>query len=541
MFGLNKKLLISIALVSVLVLSAVLGFIVIPDAVNRFRPPTDMPVNLGTVSGNGGNAVMVGGYLYFTSGFVSNASDETLTYKQNEYNKVRGEGSIWRVKMPSGTVSYDNSYLEDWDEISKLAIHDQLAQYGNAMNKRVEKDDLKLIVPKIAGWEKAALWIFGNNLIYTSPNNLLNNQGQLQRNHIDFFRTDLRGRNHTKIYTTKSPSVEYGDFTVASIDDKPYLLVHDEDKLVSIDMKGKVKTISTTVRDVIFPYVTSYYDGYEIQNGELIKIDSSANLENSYAGMMSYVYFTETPEEDDTKRGSILSRYKIGSPEPERLWHDASTQHRLMELANGNLIIQLHFASGSPITYAVDEVHSDYSQSGLNRFRLEYELHEEEYEVYISGERTARNAFFYLTKGAGGTLTLVERHGSGWKRTLEISGITNFMSIVEVTRSYILYEDSDGWVRKVNLDGVLLNTPSMPQAPTGASRLSSFFVVDELGTQRPNKTMFFYIKEISQQDGEGYDTTTIAVLVDEDGVEHIIARLDDKFIPPPPENPPARA
>jgi len=121
LFGMNKKIVISVLLVVVLFVGGLLGFVIIPNSVNKFKAATGNPTTHDSVSGNGGNAVMVGEYLYFVNGFKSNSTG-SLNYKDNEYNKVKGEGAIYRVKMENGRPEYDNSYLDyldDWDEFGE--------------------------------------------------------------------------------------------------------------------------------------------------------------------------------------------------------------------------------------------------------------------------------------------------------------------------------------------------------------------------------------------------------------------------------------
>ena len=527
MFGLNKKALIAVGLSALLVFCAIMGIIVIPNAVGRFRPLSDMPTHRETVSGNGGNAVMVGGYLFFTSGFVSNSA-ATLEFGQNEFNRVRGEGSIWRLRMPTGFVNYDNSHLEDWDIYGALAASEQQRRYGNALNHRVAENDLRLVVPKIAGWEQSAMWVFGSTLVYTSPNNQRDRHGQLRRNNIDFFRVDIDGRNHRRIYSTDSVSVMTGDFTVVSIDGAPILLVHDGRSLVSVDMRGRVTTISEEVIDAVLPHATGFTN------------NSNSSFANTFAGMMGYVFFTESADEDNISRGgTLLRRHKIGggADATVTLRHDHST-YRLIELGNGNLIFEVTTA-GVRRMYAVDEVNDDFSESGLHRFLLPHLLQQEEVDVFVSGERTARANFFYITPGAAGTLAIRERVNGFNART--IPNIDDFQAVIEITPSTIKYRSIDGAVRITDFQGRQVNTtPAQAINPVLGSRVTAFNVLNSEGLRSSRGSMFFYIREMHQQDGEGEETTTVGVLVDRDGVSHIIARLDYKFIPPAPQNPPQR-
>ena len=555
MFGMNKKLVISIGLCAVLFIVGLLGFVVIPNAVGQFKPASTVPTS-ASVSGNGGNAVMAGDYLYFINGHITSGS---IKYKQNEYNKVKGEGAIYRVKMANGTPEYDNSYLnylEDWK--GEYDAYDRFSpnqKYAEAMDMRVKKGDISLIVPKIAGWEESALWIFGNTLIYTSPNNQKNKHGQLQRDNVDFFRVDLNGKNHRKIYTTRTDGVYRNDFTVVNVKNQTYLLCRDGNRLVRVNMNGKVSVISTKTDTFALPTVSSYYE------------DSTASLADSYAGMMGYVFYTETAGEKESIKGNsnIIMAYDIAKDTKSKLRQDEHT-HTMMMLGNGTLMFRTDFRNGSTdgvgssalylignktewidgkrtVVPAIDLTTDNFGAASINaNFRLRYEtgpslgdskLLDSTGEVpYFSGEQTDPNSFSFVTHGSTDKkLILYERVGNNY--VANGGAIVNDAEeILEVTSAGILYKTIFGKLVYINYSGdIIQNHPDngMPNMTNDEypDTMSVFQVLSNKGMGY----MYFYIKTVTHADGEGSDTITIPAIIDGSGREYLLTRLNKKFIP----------
>jgi hypothetical protein len=553
MFGLNKKLVISVALCLLLFTGGLLAFVIIPNEITKFRPVSGAgPENTASVSGNGGNAVMVGEYLYFTSGYISLNS---IKYKQNEYNNVKGEGAIYRVKMSGGLPEYDNGYLsdlglQDWDEYKdKDRFHpEQKPEYAAAMDLRIKKGDLKLIVPKVAGWENSALWVFGNTLIYTSPNNTKNKYGKLQRNKIDFFAVNLNGDNNRKIYTTRTESVTLSDFTAVNVSGKTYLLCHDGESLVRVSMNGTVSTVSTKADSFAFPRVTSYYSGYDYSiEGDKILTDDTANLAKSYAGMMEYVFYTEK-RETDTKsinysymRGNILVRYNIASGKKEVLRHDHNT-HKILALGNGTLIFETTFetvddtAGGKALYIIGNKIQdgkivpkadktadkNDFDLSNLNLNFLAQPLQPEE-TLYISGERTNIGEFSYVTHADSRLFV----------NGLEIP-VYDVAEVIEIAAGSILYKTDSGSLACIDYSGGTKYTANLTADEAAGTRITAFQVLNNRG-QVNGGFMFFYIKTVSEV-GDGGDTVTVGAIVDSLALEYLLVRLDEKFIAFPEEN-----
>mgnify|MGYP003304363838 CR=1 FL=1 len=280
----------------------------------------NIPAGL-VVSGNGTASVLVDDYLYFVGDSIATSE---IKYGDNEYfahGKMMDAG-IYRMKLVDGqpnlTYEYDNTSTNDQGEKIKLQPGDEgynTKVVGVKDWEDIGKNGCKIeaVVPKIAGHDQTAMWVFGKQLIYVSPHNRYDNRGNLLSDYLDFFRVDLDGKNHTLIYTTECADLTTENFTVwADSADSIYLLVHEvekdatEGKIKKINVKDKkVTTIDEKVNDVIFPSANYY-----TQN-------TNETLDKVYGGVMSYVYYTKARE--DNFMGNLLYRYAIKGDEAELL------------------------------------------------------------------------------------------------------------------------------------------------------------------------------------------------------------------------------
>ena len=216
------------------------------------------------VSGNGTASVMVDNYLYFVGDTVKTAD---IKYGDNEYyanNKISDAG-IFRVKigddnLPILDYQYNNTYTdEDSGEEKEYQAGD--TNYNTVVSAVNDWDNIgttgngiEAVVPKIAGHDKTAMWVFGKYLIYTTPHNRYSNRGSLMSGYLDFFRVDLDGNNHTLIYTTDSTDLTTSSFTVwADATNNIYLLVsetdNESDNAVPSIKKVNVQTKQVTTLD----------------------------------------------------------------------------------------------------------------------------------------------------------------------------------------------------------------------------------------------------------------------------------------------------
>ena len=408
----------------------------VANAAAAFKPPSWGNLALSqedreTVSGNGGPAVMVGNWLYFVGNHVDTS---TIRFRENEHNKVE-YGAIYRVFIDPkvGMPLYEDE--DKWRDTLDYTRH------------RLDEKQFHLVVPKVAGFDQAALWIFGDHLIYTSPNNERNKMGQLQLGKIDFYRVNLDGRNHRRIYTTSNEMVTTNDFTVGSFLGNVYVLIKDGDMLrrVSVNRNpGSVVTVSDRVQNLVaLPIVTSYG---QIANNSLSK---------SYEGIMEHVYYTETLSEDEQKlglQGNRIYQYNVRLDKKT----DAHIPHRNIEvlaLSNGRLMYTITHVNGDRhglyrTTEPIQNQNGAFKVESMDTFNLlpGARFHSSE-TVHLPTEITLTDFWFVTLEG--GRMHIYEE-GKLNTNYITIQGVSR---IINITSSTIHYLDSAGVVRSVRDKG----------------------------------------------------------------------------------------
>ena len=335
-----------IALAAVVAVSGVIWAIVANlDA--KFKSRINTVPSAIYVSGNGTASVMVDDYLYFVGDSVTTSE---IKYGDNEYyakGKMQDAG-IFRVKIedskPVLDYEYDNKIVNDQGEKVELQPDDEgyntnVVGINDWDNVGKKNNGIEAVVPKIAGHDQSAMWVFGETLIYTSPHNRYDNRGKLLSNYLDFFRVDLDGKNHSLIYTTSSADLTRDNFTVwADAIDNVYILVHEteDSEIVKVNVADNtISTIAEKVTDVVLPMATQY-----------CRDNTNETLDKVYGGVMSYVYFTKNRtdvNEYDSNVGNLLYRCAIENGEPELIACDGSEQEGITftpkavtPLQNGN-------------------------------------------------------------------------------------------------------------------------------------------------------------------------------------------------------------
>ncbi len=328
MAKLGTKKIILIALVVVLATSGIIWAIVATLKPTFNSGIKDVPAAY-TVSGNGSASVMVDDYLYFAGAYTAT---NTIKYGDNDYyaNGKIPDAAIYRVAIKDGKpdlhYEYDNTYTDgdetltygpDNPNYNKMDNVNKIADWENVTAK---DSNLDVVVPKIAGHDQTAMWVFGNNLIYTTPHNLLNSTGVLLSNKLDFYCVDLNGKNHRLIYTSAA-DVTTDNFTLwANNADNIYLLINESGTLKKIKISDKkVTTIAENITAVAFPQVTQYRTN-----------STTERLSDVYGGVMSYVYYTTARDSDAQTgggNGNLMYRYQINATNDPELIGDKTTDN----------------------------------------------------------------------------------------------------------------------------------------------------------------------------------------------------------------------
>ena len=327
------KKVVLIALAVVIALGGIIWAIV-ANMPAKFNSGIDSLPQAVSVSGNGSASVMVDEYLYFVGGSVVTSS---IKYGENEYfpkGKIPDTG-IYRVKIgdenkPLLDYVYDNSYVDE--ESGKTEEYQPGDKEYNTVvtgindwsNIGKKGNGINAVVPKIAGHDNTAMWVYGKYLIYTSPHNRRDKVGNLKSSYIDFFRVDLDGRNHELIYTSDSADLTTSNFTVwADSRDNINLLVHETGsearnttpRIEKINVQtGKKVTLAENVSNVVMPSVTQYRNDVE-----------SESLGKVFSGVMGNVYYTKARESSSLK-GNLLYCCSINSGEVKQLAQDGTSE-----------------------------------------------------------------------------------------------------------------------------------------------------------------------------------------------------------------------
>jgi hypothetical protein len=525
--NINKKVLITV-LLAVVVFASGLTWILVDASARAFKP---VNMNLtaaarATVSGNGGNAVIVGDYVYYIGNYVDTT---TIVYKQNEYNAV-SYGAIYRVKLTGGVPGYQATAN---------------AHFTEGKNT-YRTEGVELIVPKIAGFQNSALYVFDKYLIYTSPNNTKDKQGQLQPNKIDFFRVDLDGRDHRRIYSTESDIVSRTDFTVAGFNGSYYLLIKDGDKLLRVAVSGsagKTDTISEKATGFVLPVVTDYAKSYNAM-GQVESAQKS--MDASFGGIMNFLYYTEEYTEDEGRngfRGNRVVQYQwygdgayktVGGLDAE----GAGTNNKiygLNGLSNGRLMYTIstyNAAAGElPGLYITDNTDKAPFGSGADQYMVQDFRHAEEsfyLPTQLDGTDPADiNTHRYVSRivpSAEGSKSSMNIYSGA--SAAPVKTIADVSEIIQVTDSLVYYKDgASGNIMVVSLADGNPHAHANAFAAEGANGRVTVFYSNTTGER------YFYVKTFT----EGTNTTTCAVMADAmtGGTvkEYILGTVGDEFIP----------
>ena len=328
MAKLGTKRIVLIALVVVIAAGGIIWAIV-ANLKPTFHSGIKAVPDAYTVSGNGSAAVMVDNYLYFVGDYTKTSD---IKYGENDYyaNGKIPSAAIYRVAIkddrPDLHYEYDNidpdgDGTEEYDPDDPCYDSmDNLTKITDWEDVTAKNSNIDVVVPKIAGHDQTAMWVFGNNLIYTTPHNLLNSTGQLLSSRLDFYCVGLDGKNHRLIYTSAA-GVTTDDFTVwANTTDNIYLLIKEDTTLKKIKVSDKkVTTIAEDITAVAFPQAAQYR-----------RQSTTERLSDIYGGVMSYVYYTTARDADAQTgggNGNLMYRYQINANNEPQLIGDQTTDN----------------------------------------------------------------------------------------------------------------------------------------------------------------------------------------------------------------------
>lgn len=429
------------------------------------------PASDATVYGNGGLAVQKGDYVYFVNGYI-NTSDVADT---NHFGKI-DHSAIYRAKLTDGKVVETN--VETDEDGEKI------------VDKTQSINDLEIIVPKVAGFEYSNLYIFGDYIYYSTPNNLKDRKGEVQSTHLHFYRARLdRAGGNDLLYSTDAENTEVS-VTMYSIGDEVYQVIKDGEKLVLNTIKGKsvtVKTISEDAHEASLPV-------YQNSTDVVRDIDKK-------------IYFTE-----HTDTGSALKAFDLASKETEEIFNQAGIEYEIIN-TNGDYLYYVKTNSVPPAfsgkIYAMDKNNNEILVSNQA-------VTDDIKEYHLAGTNTGASVIY-----TDGTSTYFKRSTDA-SGTLVLSADV-ISEIVDVQGNFMYYiKDSN--LYKINY--TLANQTAelvLPEGTTPKTDSTANIDID-------NKKIFYFVKytnnyylhfinfEATDEDENTY-THFIGKLMEEDYLE----------------------
>ncbi len=178
-----------------------------------FVHPSGVPS--GDVSSNGGFVVSVGdntnGYYYFVNGVEAYTTDNTYG------TPVRG--ALMRIKKAD-------------------------------LAKKENKAEVVIPSLMVSGDKMSGLFIYGDRIYYTTPNNVLDTAGELQSGYLDFKSAKLDGSDIQDLFRVSDNSVEY---RYVKAGDAVYVLYKDGSDLISFNTAtGTETTLAKGVGAAVF-------------------------------------------------------------------------------------------------------------------------------------------------------------------------------------------------------------------------------------------------------------------------------------------------
>lgn len=390
------------------------------------------------VVGNGGLAVQKGDYLYFVNGYMNT----TEVLDTNNYGSVQ-HTAIYRVKLNAGKVVEKNPAIYHEDGCVET-------------DETMELNDIDVFVPKVAGFEYANLYIFGDYLYFTTPNHLKDGKQEVLSKKLNFYRTKLdRSGSLELIYSTEQDNSNVA-MTIYEVDGVVYQIVRDGSvlKVFSFENGRKAeKTLSEKTNEVALP-------SYQNSNDQVYDIDKK-------------IYFTENME--DGKTGTILKAYDLSTKETSDVFNNEEETY-VIKGTKGNYLYYTKAVATNPglsaTIYAIDST-------------LKNPIQVSSIQVSTSSSDSPRIASYSLVSSEQGVAVIYyDGTDTYFKRanqtngTLVASGVNVLENLVEINGDYVYYiADSALKCIKYTEAGQTATTP-IPASETARTDLAANFDVD---------------------------------------------------------------
>ena len=415
---------------------------------------TDNPASTDVVEGNGTLAVTKGDYVYYTNGYKGYAD-------VGETNKLGNitYSALYRTKLVNGKVVENEKELdEDGEEI---------------FDKTQGIQHTDILVSKVCGFEYSALYIFGDYIYYTTPNNQKNKELQVCTDLIDFCRTRIdRSSGQELLYTTTNPGSTV-DFTMYELDGTVYLVVMDgnsgsEQSSIVVKSFGQANnTFTTNVEDY---KVTSFAKATYTSSEQVVN-----QAEND-------VYFTYT--KSDYIDTSALAKINVTTGEVTDLAYENGVSYTLKTSVGGKIYY-------TKSTTSTESAYIYYNTLGSNFGSSEQQLTYNDYTQFIPYSQNLGTGVIMYDSD---TKTLYKKttNDASAVQLAENVTITSFIGV----QGNIVYYIADGAV--CACDYVNATAPKNLTGSLGTTKIESARNVSIIGTK------VFYLKEYSNGESTAF-------------------------------------
>ena len=364
----------------------------------------ELPSNTAPVVGNGGLAVQKGEYLYFVNGYES-----IDNLKSGDNKSGEKYSAIYRTKLNA-----NNELTFDAD--------------GNLEN-------CELIIDKICGFEKTALYIFDDYIYYATPNTEKEVSDEVISSNFeltDFYKAKLDGTGRSHIYkTTKASDDTKFAFYKANGQNDVYLALYDGTQLLLVNCKSKaVTTVCDSISSIAMPTVTTY-------NSENNQISVGA----------SNIYYTRNAKEDETvSSGNLLCAVRIGDNQ-ERILAQGTYTYTVKSATEEALVFTKKSDSDlNANNYAISYAYNDGGDVVLDVQNQGVQL-----------DATAHDTVLLCTYEEGNFVGMVTKNSSN--KLVYINRVTNVTEVLDedttltpiaIAGNYVYAYDSDNSIYQIN-------------------------------------------------------------------------------------------
>lgn len=389
------------------------------------------------VTSNGGTSVIKGDYLYFVNGYVET---DNLNKNDNKAGQVT-KGAIYRTKLD------DNEIVKDKD--------------GFLLNDRTD-----IVVSKVVGFNKGGFYIIDNSIIYATPYMKLSQSGEKQTSRVEFHRVDIDGTDDEVLFVTSGTLTEW---TVNKVGKTPYIVLYENDKLVSINVNTG-KTVGTVNNTTSYQILKETEYNYNAKRTSLTQ---------------TKVIYTRAITSADQKfnySGNVICAFDIATGKTE-----------VLEISETN-------------TYSIKNVTSDaiyYTYTSTNKpteCLYKKVISDTEWKYATEVQLTTRSFDSYIFVDYGNDLIIATGDSTVWRLEGGKEGSLDVLlstekTILRVFGNYAYYAD-DNKLFRVNINDDVHEIENVyPEDKPSYLAFSNLIDFD-------NRRIFLYSSYISEEDGD---------------------------------------